>query len=32
MTYAEKYAELRSKGYPAYDAAIAANAYARDRK
>jgi hypothetical protein len=30
MTYAEKYDELRSKGYRAYEAAVAANAYARE--
>lgn len=30
MTYTEKYDELRNKDYPAYDAAIAANAYARE--
>lgn len=28
-TYARKYEELRNKDYPAYDAAVAANAYAR---
>lgn len=30
MNYAEKYDELRSMDYPPYEAAVAANAYARE--